>query len=114
MTTPTEAELAEFARNADELRGELGRYAGSINAGASRSEIHQHVHQDSRAAIIAAASCAVMLVVALFLSMWLLNEFRRYDDEVTKLQQRINVLDAKINVVYQHAPQLKTEPNKER
>lgn len=56
---------------------------------------------------LACSACAIMLACGLVGAIWLSNEFRRYDNELTKLQARDKAHDAYVQSIWRAAPHLK-------
>jgi heme exporter protein D len=114
-TAQTAAELAELARNADDLRGLLGRYAGTFNGGASRAEIH--INAGGVGVWIATTACLVMLGVLVIGALWMQRELTRVDAELIAIRERAQAQQGYLNAIYRAAPNLqpaeqKTQPEK--
>jgi hypothetical protein len=103
-TAQTAAELAELARNADDLRGLLGRYTGVIGGGVSRAEIH--VNANAPGVWIAATACLVMLGMG-FVGAWAVSgKIDEQNRQISQLQERINAQQGYLNAIYRAAPTL--------
>ena len=109
---PIEDEIATLARNMDDVRGLLRRYAGAVS-GTSRAEVH--VNAGGVGVWISTTACLVMLGVAVIGSVWMHREFTRVDVELTAIRERAQAQQGYLNAIYRAAPHLqpaeqKTQP----
>lgn len=105
MTTQTEAELAEFARNADDLRGrlgQLGRFIGGNTGtgGSARIIIQAGPVASWLAAGISLCGAAFVAGALLVGAAWYAEQSQQTRDEIADLRQRDRVHDAYINASF--------------
>lgn len=105
----------------DELAGdlrELSRVIRTLTEQQSAPSPSSITVQAGGAAIwsvawIAGLSCAFMLGMGVVGSLWISAEFGRNGQERAELRSSINANKAYLSAIYQVAPQLKPEPEKE-
>jgi hypothetical protein len=92
-------DVLRVLKSVEERADELGR---RVLSPSSVQEVHNHHHhhRDTRTTQIAVMCAVVMLVVNLIGAVWMLNELRRYDEQIAELRQRDRVHDAYIQAAY--------------
>lgn len=75
-------------------------YQRATGSSAAGNSITVHVNAGGVGVWIATTCAIAMLVAGLIGAIWMANEFRRYDDQLTELRQRDRVHDAYIQATY--------------
>jgi hypothetical protein len=116
MTEPTVNELESLAtqyRQLKELQRELSGLNNTSGGGSATITVQAGPVGIWLAAAISACGAAFVAGAIIVGAAWFSFGMSDISASITKLEQRDNIVDAKLNVIYQHAPQLKKDKPKE-